>query len=111
MVHFGDWLPETSRGFKLEKEERGRERAPGKRVQLVGDGGLTAGPLLQPAFGRGRLSNACFCLRLISFLVASCKPDPADLENDERAECWGPEGMKGPGRTTGWSYDPGSPAA
>lgn len=42
-----------------------------------------------------RLSDTCFCLYLVSFLVDSHKPDPAGLENDEKAECWGPEGMKG----------------
>ena len=53
--------------------------------------------LFDPAFSRRRFSNTCFCLRLISFLVDSHKPDPADLGDDEKAECWAPEGMKGAG--------------
>lgn len=56
----------------------------------------TLSTLFDPVFNRED-ANTCFCLHLISFLVNSHKPDPADLENDEKAECWGPEGMKGDG--------------
>ena len=31
------------------------------------------------------------------WMVDSHKPDPADLGDDEKAECWAPEGMKGAG--------------
>lgn len=54
MVCFSDWFPETSRGSKAEREERERERAPGKKSQLVWDAGLShTDNLVQPSFQRG----------------------------------------------------------
>lgn len=83
-----------------------RKRGKGERKSSREENKISGGGWPQPhchpcsaqlSAGR-RFSNTCFCLRLISFLVDAHKPDPADLENDEKAACWGPEGMKGDGR-------------
>lgn len=54
MVHFGDWFPESSRGSTQEREERERERAPGKKTKLVGKVGLShTVTLVQLSFQQG----------------------------------------------------------
>lgn len=78
-------------------------------MQLVGYAGFSHTVNLFSSAGK-RLSDTCFCLYLISFLVDSHKPDPAGLENDEKVECWGPEGMKRDGGGPWGPYDPRSSA-
>lgn len=70
-------------------------------MHLVGDGGLShTDHLLQPLS-----AEAVFTHLLLPSLDKlsgdSCRPAPADLENDEKAGCWGPEGMKGTGEDQG----------
>lgn len=85
-------------GVPNQKERKERKRSRKENAISVG---CWPQPHCQPCstqLSTGRsFANTCFCLHLISFLVNSHKPDPADLENDEKAECWGPEGMKGDG--------------
>lgn len=77
---------------------RGKEKRKSSRRENASSVGCQPQPHCQPysaqlSAGR-RFSNTCFCLCLISFLVDSHKPDLADLESDEKAERWAPEGMR-----------------
>lgn len=90
----------SQRPLGVPNEEERKRRKSSRKANAVSVGWQPQ-PHCQPcpaqlSAGR-RFANTCFCLRLISFLVNSHKPNPADLENDEKAECWGPEGMKGDG--------------
>lgn len=71
-------------------------------MQLVGDGGLShTDNLLQPAFGREAIFTHLLLPSFDKLSGDSHRPAPADLGNDEKAGCWGPEGMKGTGEDHG----------
>lgn len=82
-------------GVPKQKESKGRKLQKENAISVGCWLRLHHQPCSTQLSAGRRFANTCFGLRLISLLVDSREPDPADLEDDEKAECWGPEGMKG----------------
>lgn len=84
-----------------KNEEREKELQERKCSEWGRSASATLATFFKQVSAGRRSADTCVRLRLISFLVDARKPDPADLQNDEKAECWGPEGMKGTGEDHG----------